>query len=53
MNFADLRLAEPILRSLKHEGYDNPTPIQAQAIPDILAGRAHQHANCSRGCGGR
>ncbi|MBC8109344.1 MAG: DEAD/DEAH box helicase [Anaerolineae bacterium] len=39
MNFADLRLAEPILRSLKHEGYENPTPIQAQAIPDILAGR--------------
>ncbi|CAN5558420.1 DEAD/DEAH box helicase [soil metagenome] len=39
MTFSDLRLAEPILRSLKHEGYENPTPIQAQAIPDIMAGR--------------
>src|SRR5215213_4738859 len=39
MNFADLRLAEPILRSLKHEGYEIPTPIQSQAIPPLLAGR--------------
>ena len=39
MNFADLRLAEPILRSLHEERYHTPTPIQAQAIPHVLAGR--------------
>ncbi|MGH7177584.1 MAG: DEAD/DEAH box helicase [Tepidisphaeraceae bacterium] len=39
MNFADLRLIEPILRSLTHEKYEIPTPIQAQAIPHVLAGR--------------
>ena len=39
MKFADLRLAEPILRAIVAEGYTTPTPVQAQAIPHILAGR--------------
>ncbi|MGE5611690.1 MAG: DEAD/DEAH box helicase [Bacillota bacterium] len=39
MNFADLRLAEPILRAIAAEGYSTPTPIQMQAIPHVLAGR--------------
>jgi len=39
VNFADLRLAEPILRSLSQERYTTPTPIQAQAIPVVLDGR--------------
>ena len=37
--FAELGLAEPILRALTAEGYTTPTPIQAQAIPQVLAGR--------------
>ncbi|RJF87246.1 DEAD/DEAH box helicase [Oleomonas cavernae] len=37
--FTDLGLAEPILRALKDEGYDTPTPIQARAIPSLLEGR--------------
>src|SRR5688500_15238113 len=37
--FADLQLISPLLRSLEEEGYDEPTPIQAQAIPHVLAGR--------------
>jgi ATP-dependent RNA helicase RhlE len=37
--FADLGLAAPILEMLAAEGYDTPTPIQAQAIPHVLAGR--------------
>ena len=37
--FVDLGLKEPITRAVKAEGYENPTPIQAQAIPDIIAGR--------------
>ncbi len=39
MQFADLRLAEPLLRALAHEGYTTPTPIQAKAIPHVLDGR--------------
>jgi ATP-dependent RNA helicase RhlE len=37
-DFASLGLAEPILRAVSAEGYTQPTPIQAQAIPAILAG---------------
>ncbi len=39
VTFNDLGLAEPILRALAEEGYTAPTPIQAQAIPEVLAGR--------------
>ncbi len=38
MTFADLRLAEPILRAITTEGYEIPTPIQAQAIPHVRDG---------------
>jgi ATP-dependent RNA helicase RhlE len=37
--FAQLALASPILDALIADGYQNPTPIQAQAIPHALAGR--------------
>ena len=37
--FNDLGLAAPILKALEEEGYETPTPIQAQAIPSLLAGR--------------
>jgi ATP-dependent RNA helicase RhlE len=37
--FSDLGLAEPILRALETKGYADPTPIQQQAIPALLAGR--------------
>ena len=39
ISFEDLALVEPIRRALDEEGYTRPTPIQAQAIPDLLAGR--------------
>lgn len=39
MKFVDLRLTEPILRAVADEGYETATPIQHQAIPQILAGR--------------
>lgn len=39
MSFSDLRLIEPILRAIHVEGYDTPTPIQAQTIPHILEGK--------------
>ncbi len=37
--FNDLGLAAPILEAVAEEGYDTPTPIQAQAIPALLQGR--------------
>jgi len=39
MSFTDLRLSEPILRAVTAEGYSTPSPIQAQAIPHVMAGR--------------
>jgi ATP-dependent RNA helicase RhlE len=35
MSFADLNLAPPLLRAVAEQGYTEPTPIQAQAIPPI------------------
>jgi ATP-dependent RNA helicase RhlE len=39
MQFTELGLSAEILRAVADEGYDTPTPIQAQAIPVVLAGR--------------
>ena len=36
MSFSDLKIIEPILKALRTEGYEKPTPIQEQAIPIIL-----------------
>jgi len=38
MQFSSLQIIDPILKSLNDEGYTNPTPIQAQAIPIVLKG---------------
>lgn len=38
MHFESLKIIEPILKSLKEEGYTIPTPIQEQAIPIVLEG---------------
>ena len=38
-SFAQLDIIDPIRRALASEGYSVPTPIQAQAIPLLLAGR--------------
>ncbi len=37
--FSDLGLAEPIQRALHARNHTIPTPIQARAIPQLLAGR--------------
>jgi ATP-dependent RNA helicase RhlE len=39
MNFAQLGLAEPLVRALEAKGYTTPTPIQQQSIPTLLEGR--------------
>ena len=38
-NFAELGLAERLVRALKDAQYENPTPIQQQAIPQLLQGK--------------
>ncbi|MGN6389892.1 MAG: DEAD/DEAH box helicase [Burkholderiaceae bacterium] len=38
MTFSSLGLSDSIIRAVADQGYANPTPIQAQAIPAVLAG---------------
>lgn len=37
-HFNELGLSAPILRAVAEQGYDTPTPIQAQSIPAVLGG---------------
>jgi ATP-dependent RNA helicase RhlE len=39
VQFTELKLIDPLLRAVRAEGYDTPTPIQEQAIPPVLSGR--------------
>lgn len=39
MSFADLGLIPELLRAVSEAGYTEPTPIQAQAIPVVMAGQ--------------
>lgn len=39
MKFENLNLIEPILKALKDEGYEKPSPIQEKSIPSVLKGR--------------
>ena len=38
MSFTELGLCEPILKAVAEKGYDQPSPIQAEAIPAVLKG---------------
>jgi len=39
MTFASLGLIDPLLNALDSLGYSTPTPVQAQAMPAVIAGR--------------
>ena len=39
LTFDQLGLTPELLRAVAHEGYTEPTPVQAQSIPIVLAGR--------------
>lgn len=39
MSFNELGLIEPLLRAVREQGYETPTPIQQKAIPAVLQGR--------------
>ncbi len=38
MTFNDFGLCEEILRAVRDQGYESPTPVQAEAIPVVLKG---------------
>jgi ATP-dependent RNA helicase RhlE len=44
MSFSSLGLTAELLRAVTEQGYDQPTPVQARAIPAILTGRDLQAA---------
>ena len=46
MKFDNLGLAEPILRAIQAEGYQTATPIQVQAIPEVIKG--HDLIGCAQ-----
>jgi ATP-dependent RNA helicase RhlE len=39
MSFTDFRLKEPLMRAVREQGFQNPTPVQEGAIPPALDGR--------------
>jgi ATP-dependent RNA helicase DeaD len=39
ITFRDLALSAPVLKALEDVGYESPSPIQAETIPLLLAGR--------------
>jgi ATP-dependent RNA helicase RhlE len=39
LTFKELKLIDPLLRAVRVEGYETPSPIQRQAIPILLEGR--------------
>ena len=39
MDFKNLGLSPALIKAVGKQGYDTATPIQAQAIPAVLAGR--------------
>ena len=44
MSFDSLGLSAELLRAVKEQGYDQPTPVQTRAIPVVLSGRDLQAA---------
>ena len=39
MKFDDFNLIQPLMRSVREQGFKEPTPVQKQAIPAVLQGR--------------
>ncbi len=39
VTFEDLNLSPEILKAIQNEGYEQPSPIQAESIPALLSGR--------------
>ncbi|MCK5431204.1 MAG: DEAD/DEAH box helicase, partial [Gammaproteobacteria bacterium] len=39
VSFADMNLSAPLMKALKDVGYESPSPIQAETIPLVMAGK--------------
>ena len=39
MPFSKLGLSDSLVQAITEQGYQKPTPIQQQAIPEVLAGK--------------
>lgn len=39
VTFESLNLSDAVLKAIKHEGFEQPTPIQLRSIPTLMAGR--------------
>ena len=39
ITFDSLELSEEVLKAIKHEGFEQPTPIQLRSIPVVMSGR--------------
>jgi len=39
MSFIDLKLIDPLLKAIEEQGYTQPTAVQLQTIPQVLAGK--------------
>ena len=39
ISFDDMTLSAPLIKALKDVGYETPSPIQAETIPLIMAGK--------------
>ncbi|MBN1519653.1 MAG: DEAD/DEAH box helicase [Spirochaetales bacterium] len=50
-SFSDFGLSEAVLAALARKGFEEPTPIQALAIPRLLSGDAHLLAKARTGTG--
>jgi ATP-dependent RNA helicase DeaD len=51
MNFSELGLAPQVLQAISELGYENPTPIQEQAIPVLMTGNSDLVALAQTGTG--
>ncbi len=52
MSFDSLGLSAPILKALNEKGYTEPSPIQAKAIPAVLACKDAMAAAHTAACNG-
>jgi ATP-dependent RNA helicase DeaD len=39
VDFESLGLSAPVLKAVQQAGYEQPSPVQAQSIPILLAGK--------------
>ena len=46
--FEQLMISEPVLRALNDMGFEEPTPIQQEAIPVAMSGKDYDRSSSNR-----